>query len=265
MGAKYRAVLRDYAFQSLEVPIRITGSDKSTLLKDIQKNLKEHEVIRTVSEDSEDVSLVVSERDSKIWIEGTREMPLQSSVSLDESEPAQRILDQLDAWVYWFNVRSLKPETSVLDVDVVLQSNLKEGALIELMDGDRFTVSIHNKNEWDVFVNLVNLASDGSIDVFWPLYSQAQLVKANSTHKTLPFPIQVLRGERDIDLIKVVVATNPVNLKMLSQGAIRGGMFPSPSQLEKLLESSFLDTQRDISSPIGDWTTREVVIQSTKK
>ena len=173
-------------------------------------------------------------------------------------------MGQLEQWARWINVRALKPEISVLQVSAAIEVGGKQARNVEIQDGDPFQVVIENNGEWDVFVNIVDLASDGSIDVFWPLYNQAQRVKAFSTHKTLAFPIQVLRGDRDLDVIKVIVTSHPVDLKRLQQGAIRSGSLVNPTPLEQLLEGTMLDTQRSVLAPVGTWATEELVIRSVK-
>ena len=259
-----RAVLREYHYGSLSMYIALKDVSHSKILQDVKKLIDNHKALHIVGDDWGDADLLLVDTGHGIRIEGTKGMPLLSDVPLSDTT-ANHTVNQLEQWLRWMNIRESKPATTYLNVDVELQKGNQKGKKLFLKANDIFTVSIANPTDFDLWVNLINLTSSGKIQVFWPPYQQAQIIRAGTTHKTLPIPVKGLDGKADVDG-KVVVTSEPVSLKILQQGAIRNGVKSNPSSLEQYFERSMLDATRgDGFYPLGDWTTVEAVVYTEPK
>jgi hypothetical protein len=129
-----------------------------------------------------------------------------------------------------------------------------------LEHGAKFTINLVNGSDRDVFITILALSSDGSVGQVFPHpdAAGAELLPRNES-KSLPFPVYVPPGRSSVrDHIKVFVSTTPLDLRFLTQPAVRGrdaAEASADSPLERMLAQASVGATRNLGQPInlGDW------------
>jgi hypothetical protein len=126
-----------------------------------------------------------------------------------------------------------------------------------------------NNSDRDLYIVILDLASDGSIGVVYPSDGGNAVLKPGLT-LTRTFSSSVPKGRSTVrDVLKVFVSYKTVDLRPLTQGAIKGVDTEADEQdpLQQLLSDAGGVRQISADKPLdlGTWVTVQQVITVKRK
>jgi hypothetical protein len=143
-----------------------------------------------------------------------------------------------------------------------------------LTEGESVDASVANKSGRDVYIAILDLSTDGSIGVVYPVEQGAMEVLKAGTMLTRSLTTILPKGRSKVmDILKVFASYKPIDLRPLTQGSIRGvgedsGDVNDPLQ-QLLMDSAGVTRQVApvLSKPIdlGSWTAVQRVLFVKKK
>jgi hypothetical protein len=127
-------------------------------------------------------------------------------------------------------------------------------------------LTIHNKSGKDLYVAVLDLSSDGSIEMSYPVeQGAAELLKAGGTvtHRVEMF---VPQGRSVVkDTFKLFASTKAVDLRPITQGRIKGApdIAPGDDPLNDLIAEAAGRMRGSRPVDTGQWTTaqRTVIVR----
>jgi hypothetical protein len=215
-------------------------------------------------------------RDGKRYIvtEGSDPTEISPRIMVSDPGAVSRLVEQITHWAKWFNILRIANTQPELGVEFRLKvaGAMREGAAgqavgLTLLEGERFTIEITNRSPTRLYIALLDLSSDGSVDVLYPVGGEREFVAPNHTwaKKLETF---VAPGRNSVrDVLKLIATTGYADFSFLKQGAVRGGPgLPqtrgrSRNPLEELLANAATGTTRGIKQvEVEDWTTVDRVL-----
>ncbi len=130
--------------------------------------------------------------------------------------------------------------------------------------GAYFKFQIENQSGKDMYVTLIDLSTDGSIQVLYPPEGAGELVKNGG--KITPQSVFETTGPAGYETFKIIATTDQTDFHFLTQSGVSRG---DRSPLESLMDLALGRTRAKITKVAGvdDWTTAQIdfVISQNKK
>jgi Caspase domain len=148
----------------------------------------------------------------------------------DETGAVQLVLERLTRWAKWLNLLSLDNPGPGLDVEFEVRSKSRDPldpALpkrpdLTLIAGQTVEYTVTNKGRNDVYFTILDLASDGDVDVVYPGAGRNEAL-APGNHYTNSNEAVLPEGKKfSRDHLKLVVTQSPVDFRFLMQKGIKG-------------------------------------------
>jgi hypothetical protein len=203
-------------------------------------------------------------------------------VAITDADAVNHVVKQIEHWAKWFNVSRINHQNPQLAVEFELKANT-DGSVITsrhsdkdvhftFTDGEQFTVSVTNKSTKNLYIAVLDLSQDGSVDVLYPEQGAQEFVAPNKTWEK-PLEAFVPSGRKSVrDVLKLIATTGYADFNFLKQKATRGGGgLPQTrgkprNPLEELLGNAALGTTRGARpQKIEGWTTADRVFEVRSK
>jgi hypothetical protein len=183
----------------------------------------------------------------------------------DESSAVQLVLERLRGWAKWLNLLSLDNPRDGLDVEFKIRSKTRDAldpALakrpeLTLVAGQNVEYVVTNKSGKEVYFAILDLASDGSVDVLYPGEGRNEALApgrlySGSAQTVLPEGQKVIRNH-----LKLVVTQSPVDFRFLRQEAIKEVPRDVEDPLSEVLgQAALIERQvRRIPLKLDGWAT----------
>jgi hypothetical protein len=187
------------------------------------------------------------------------------------------VVTQVTHWAKWFNILGISNQQSELGLDFELKPESAAKAAagpadrevnLTLFEGDRFTISITNKSKRDLYIALLDLSGDGSVDVVYSARGAQESVAPGKTW-TKVLKTTLPEGRASVrDILKVIATTGYTDFSFLKQAAVPGGPRLSATRgtaanpLEELLANAAVGTTRGVADvEVGNWATMDRVLE----
>lgn len=171
--------------------------------------------------------------------------------SLNTPSLELRIRPLLSSWETWFYMKQLANDNSKLNISFSLTIAPLEGDSFDyyenhdyvLKPGDLATLRVTNHGRKPLFINVLDLAYDGSVDVLYPSYGrEIQLAPETTWTKRVKASLPAEQAHSE-DVLKVIVSEKFIDYSSLKT---RSGLVP-------------IDPNHDF-----DWTTEQVLLEVVK-
>ncbi len=267
------AVEREHSY--LDASVAVYFKTPGPKLREIMDELKEFKHIKSVPTES-GYDLLIEESNGFIITEGGEPTEISPRVAVTDPEATSRVVEQVTKWTKWLNILFLENDSHDLGLEFEVSASEARGGNLEdrevdltLLDGDRFTIEVTNKSNRRMYIAVLDLSSDGSVDLIYPEIGQEEFVAKDETW-TKTLESFVPEGRDSVrDVLKVFATTEPADFKFLRQSAVRGGReLPRGSgdrkrnPLEQLMANYALGTTRGVRRvPKLSWVTAERVLE----
>ncbi len=276
-----RAVEREHYWPDVTLDVYFKDANKSKAVKEIKAKLSEFEHINSVDTES-GYDLLIREDDGSIITEAGDPTEISPRVAVTDPDAVSRVVKQVEHWAMWFNTLGIENQQPELGVEFEIK--IAEGARdsarrladrevdLTLMEGEQFTIKVTNKSPQNLYIALLDLSSDGSVDVLYPVGGQQEFVAPDKTWSKR-LETFVPKGYDSVrDVLKLIATSNFADFNFLKQHAVprgqklentRGG---SRNPLEQLLASAALGTTRGTKEvEPKDWATVDRVLEVRRK
>jgi hypothetical protein len=282
-----RAVELEHHWPDAVQRIYFEGLDASVVLQQIRHQLREFRHIMVVdSRDGYDMLLreVRDDNDAGRYIatEGADPTEISPRVAVNDSDAVGQVVAQLTHWAKWFNILRIGNSPPGLGVDFRLRAvqgtgeDTDAGAdrdlNLTLTEGERLFIETRNTSNLDLYIALLDLSSDGSVDLVYPAQGEQEFLAPGKTWST-QLDTFVPPGRESVrDVLKLIATTNYVDFGFLRQGAVRGGPRLAMSRgrarnpLEELLANAATGTTRGVSQvEVKDWVTEHRILEVRRR
>ncbi len=203
------------------------------------------------------------------------EPELLFQTATDETGAVQLVLERLTLWAKWLNLLNLDNPHPGLDVGFEIRTgtrNALDPALakrpdLTLVAGQKVEYIVTNKSSKEVYFAILDLASDGSVDVVYPVEGRNEAL-APGNHYSRSLSADLPEGQKVIrDHLKLVVTQSPVDFRFLKQEAIKEVPRDVDDPLSHLLGQAFLIEKqlRRIPAKLDGWVTKIKTLEIVEK
>jgi hypothetical protein len=288
-----RAVERQHHFHDRKVRLHIAGGIGASVLGEIRNAMLGHRQTDPANRrspsfsqtfdltaDAANAELVLAETKTR---DGARSITLRSGDGTELSPPApldqpgavSLILERLTGWARWLRLFALDNPRGTLEVEFEIDSKASEPARgkpgnsadLTVVAGEKVEYVVTNKSGKDVHFAILDLASDGSVDVLYPAEGRNEaLAPGNrylgSAQTALPEGKAAIR-----DYIKLVATQSPVDFRFLRQEAIKEVPRDVEDPLSDLLGQAALIERGLQRAPrrLDGWTTKIKTLEVVAK
>ena len=273
-----RAVLREIRPTDFQVGVFLHDPETSPLLEQVREALSggDNEAIRLMDRIG-DAQIRVRLDSGQVLLEGS-ELQKLSVLSLNGPNPKQAVLDRIAHWVRWNSILAIENPSPTIDVDLrvhragVPQSEPPPESISAGICGQgtgnstEIAISVTNRSEKDLYIVLLDLASDGSVNILYPRASIPDSLPAGAT---LPRKIGAcVPGDREVsvDIIKVIASTEPISPRVFQLGPVPRSRAPLSSSdedpLERFMRRHVQGLTRNLHQiRLDGWATRQRVLR----
>jgi len=264
-----RAVERAHQYGTSRMRVLLDGAEQSTALQAIAQQLKAIPNIEVVDKAAL-CNLQLKEDAGKIHILAADSTTLSTPVSATDTEATNKVVAKVRAWMKWFGVLSIRNAHPDIELQFTLQGSETRDPMARIgrpdmgvKEGETVVATLKNDSERDVYVSILDLSSDGSISVVYPVEQGLQAVLKPGSKLTRSLTTFVPKGRRFVtDILKVFGSYKPIDLSPLTQGGIRGA---NSDPLADVLTDAAGET-RGVSAlgtkpvDLGSWTSVQRVL-----
>ena len=277
-----RAIEQEHYWPDVVLNVFFKEVNESECLKKIKSKLSDYKHIRSLKTETE-YDILLREENGYIVTEGGDITEIASRVPVSSQDAVSRVVEVVTHWAKWYNVFSISHHYPELKVEFEIKK--AEGSpesQPELADqdisitfpvGEIFTIEVTNKSKKNIYIVLLDLSSDGSVEVIFPKNQGEEFIAPEKTWKKkfetwLPDGLDSIR-----DVLKLIATTSYVDFNFLELGALRKGpelmetRGKSRNPLEQLLANAALGTTRSgiKGIEIVNWTTVDRVLEVHRK
>jgi hypothetical protein len=146
-----------------------------------------------------------------------------------------------------------------------------------LLEGDRISIRIASRHDAPLYINLLDMGLNGTIDLVYPLPGASDALAARGSveigvrageeirlymPEEMPFDPRQKGPASGLEVLKLIVSSRPVDVWPLLQEGVRRGYGDEPEgNLMELLAATFRGRNLRAQAPLGqapeDWTTVE--------
>ena len=278
-----RAVEREHHWPDAVLRVYFQGRGSSDILQQIRRRLLEFKHV-LVLETPGGYDLLLREQknsnDGKRYIvtEGGDPTEISPRVPVTDPDAVPHVVEQVTHWAKWFNILRISNTQSELGVDFKLQvpggtrvdagGDATRAVNLSLVEGERFTIAITNTSRQNLYIALLDLSSDGSVELVYPVHGEQEFVAPGKTWSK-HLETFVPPGQKSVrDVIKLIATTTYADFSFLQQGAVRGGLRlgqtrgNSRNSLEELLANASMGTLRGVKDvDLQDWVTVDRILE----
>ena len=280
-----RAVERQHRWPDPVLRVYFKELAKSEILKKVKAELQAFKHITSVDTES-GYDLLLREykeqKDGKSYIitEGGDPTEISPRVGVKDPDAVSHVVQQLTHWAKWFNILRIANQHPELSVEFEIKSEratkgepspAERQVSLSMFEGERFKVRVTNKSQKELYIALLDLSNDASVEVVYPTGSQQEFVAPGKTWEK-PLETTLPKGRDSVrDVLKLIATTRYADFSFLQQAAVRGGgslARKGPvSPLEELLANAALGTTRSGVKrvEVGDWTTVDKVLEVRRR
>lgn len=267
-----RAVERAHQYGSSRMRVLLDGVEQSAALQSIAQQLQKIPNIEVVDKASL-CNLQLKEAGGKIQTLGADSSTLSTPVAVDDPAMVNKIVSQVRAWMKWFGVLSIRNARPDIELQFTLQGSEARDPMARagrpdmgVKAGESIVATLKNDSERDVYVSILDLSSDGSISVVYPVEQGVQAVLKPGSKLSRSLTTFVPKGRSVVtDILKVFASYKPIDLSPLTQGGIRSISGDDADPLADLLADAAGDS-RGVSAlgskqvDLGSWTAVQRVL-----
>jgi hypothetical protein len=271
VAASSRAVEREHHYRVAQARVFLDGVDNSPALQAVRDKLQQVNFVALV-DDPTKCNIQLRQVGQNIQTLAVDATSLSPPVPISDPNAADKLAGQLQRWAKWFNVLSIHNTQNPIDVGFTVARAQGSGSTahgLVLTEGDEIKAMLVNNSDRDLYIVILDLASDGSIGVVYPSDGGNAVLKPGLT-LTRTFSSSVPKGRSTVrDVLKVFVSYKTVDLRPLTQGAIKGVDTEADEQdpLQQLLSDAGGVRQISADKPLdlGTWVTVQQVITVKRK
>ncbi len=262
-----KVVLDMVNFGNVSVPVFI-HNDGSESIKQIRNALAGFVALRLVDSET-DARLIIGVEGLNISIlNGDMESAL-SPVPLSAKDHVQKVVEQVKSLIHWIIVMDLKNPSSTIQIGFdIRRKDDPDGAPApqEVASKTKLTYRVHNLDSVPLYVYVLDVSSDGSIEILYPRTAGAQeaLPKGRILEKDILTFVPDGRSAV-VDVFKVFATTRPIDPSVFPQGAIRRAV-PSTAlkstqgPLEQFLSQAILGMRGSRPVEVKSWVTDQKTV-----
>ena len=273
-----RAVERERAYPNQQLRVHYADVQASPVLQDVRARLDSLSHIEAVAE-PHGYHLLLREEDGEMVTEGADATLFPGAVPTSEPGAAARVAGQVKQWARWFNILSLTNPSPKASIAFTIEAFGKGGSRdpfaqpdrseAELFEGEEFACTVENTSGHDLYVTILDLATDGSVTPIYPYQQGASELLPAGASVTRRFSAYVPEDRTSVkDIIKVFATSTPVDFQALTQPGIRDASEVARAAshpLEQLLAQAALGTTRQVRPiALGDWVTAQRAFTVTR-
>jgi hypothetical protein len=288
-----RAVERQHNFGERKIRLHVANPDQSPVLKKVRvaaasgaptdpDNPKSPSFSQTFEliDKPGDAQLLLAERDAgkgarSIVVSAGDGTELSPPVPVDEAKAADHVLRQVTRWAKWLNLFALENPRARLDVGFEIRPasgvsrdpDLLKRPDLTLVAGQDVEFTVTNNSGKDLYFAILDLASDGSVEVIYPGEGRNEALAQGRSYKASA-TASVPEGRKfSRDNLKLVVTQGQVDFRFLRQEAIRDVPRAVNDPLVNLLGQAAL-IERNLSSPraeLDGWVTKTRILEVVPK
>ncbi|MCK4858293.1 MAG: caspase family protein, partial [candidate division Zixibacteria bacterium] len=276
-------VLRVYF--RLKDPAKPEFTPSETLMK-VKEDLAKFKHITSVPTESGYDLLLREQKDEKtgksyIITEGGDPTEISPRVAVTDPDAVSHVVTQVTHWAKWFNILGISNQQSELGLNFELKTEVAAKSTpgpddrlvnLTLFEGEKFTMSITNKSKRDLYVALLDLSEDCSVDVVYPERGAQEFIAPGKTWTKALYTFVPDGRDSVRDILKVIATTAYADFSFLKQTAVRGGprlaatRGKATNPLEDLLANAVVGTTRGIRVvEVGSWTTADKVLEVRRR
>jgi uncharacterized caspase-like protein len=259
---------------------------QSATLQKIRKGLQKFKHIISVPTANGYDLLLREQQDAQtgkryIITEGGDPTEISPRVPAEDPGAVAAVVEQITHWAKWFNVLQINNQNSDLNLEFILKPHGPAAARGDLVDrevnlslskGEQFTIQITNKSQKEIYIALLDLCSDGKVDLVFPRGGEQELMEPGKTltktlRTTLPDGRDSIR-----DVLKLVATISYADFRFLKQPAVHGGQKLADTRgkpanpLEELLAGAAMGVTRGVEEvEVGNWSTVDRVLEVKSK
>ncbi len=206
---------------------------------------------------------------------GDGELPeVLFQTSTDETGAVQLVLERLTGWAKWLSLFFLDNPRRGLEVEFEIRAKTR-GALapalaqrpdLTLVAGQTVEYIVTNKSGKDVYFAILDLASDGSVDVLYPDKGPNEALAPGKRYSASAETL-LPEGQKAVrDHLKLVVTQSPVDFRFLRQ-EIKEVPRDGDDPLSQLLgEAALIERQvPPIPAKLDGWVTKIKTLEVVDK
>jgi Caspase domain len=269
-----RAVERERSFPPALLHVYFKDIGLSKTLRSVKAKLAQYKHIAGV-ETEEGYDLLLREKNGFIITEGGEPTEISPRIPTNKPDAIDRLVTQVTHWAKWFNLLRIENQGGLPITFAItaapgargLTDNLPDKLFdLTVIEKDIIKVTVSNNASQPMYIALLDISSDGSVEVVYPRQGQEEFLAPGKAWSE-SLETFVPEGRDSIrDVLKVFATTTPVNFSFLRQGAVRGApglKKGSGAPLEELLSGAAIGTSRGTKLPVkvASWTTESGVIE----
>ena len=267
-----RAVEREHQYGKLRLRVFLDGVDSSATLQSIRTALQALTNVELADRPST-CNMQLKEAGGRIQTLGADSTTLSTPVSVSDSGVVDRVVDQVKSWAKWFSVLSIRNPHSEIELQFTISGSQTRDPMARVgrpdmgvWEGEKIDAALTNGGDRDVYVAILDLSSDGSVSVVYPVEQGAMEVLKPNQKLSRTFTTFVPKGRSVVtDILKVFASYKPIDLRPLTQGTIRDIGQEESDPLQALLNDSSGGTRglsRVLTKPadLGTWASVQRVL-----
>ncbi len=223
-----RAVERQHRYGSARMRVFFDGPPDSQALqaiKDALQNVKQIEVVEKPTL----CNMQVRESGGTLQTLGSDSTTRSTPVPVSDPHATERVVEQLRGWARWFAAFSIRNPQSAINLGFTLKGSQTRDPMARVgrpdmgvTVGEVVDATLTNNFERDLYVAMLDLSSDGSIDLVFPPEGSQAVLKAGTSF-TRSLKTSLPPGRRyETDVLMAFASFQPIGLKPLTQKGIRG-------------------------------------------
>jgi hypothetical protein len=251
-----RAVEREHQYGHSRLGVFLDGVDSSATLQSIRTSLQAQPNIELVDRPSA-CNMQLRERGGRIQTLAADSTTLSTPVAVTDSGVVDRVVSQIKGWAKWFNVLSIRNSHSEIDLQFTIKGSQTRDIMARVgkpdmgvWAGESVEATLTNSGARDVYVVILDLSSDGTISMVYPVEEGTAAVLKPGQNLTRTLTTFVPKGRSFVtDILKVFASYKPIDLRPLTQGPVRD-VTDDSDPLQALLNESVGGT-RGVTSALG--------------
>lgn len=267
-----RAVERQHRFGTLKMRLFIDGPADSQPLQSIRDALQSVKYIEIVDKPTL-CNMQLRQSGNVLQTLGADASTLSPPVAITDADYTQHVVNQLKSWAQWFNVLSIHNPQSDINLSFTLKGSQTRDPMARVgrpdmgvTEGEVVEASLTNNYERDLYIAILDLSSDGSINVVYPTEQGTKAVLTPGSTHSESFKTFVSKGRaRETDILKVFASVKPIDLTSLTQKSIRGADEVPAGELDPL-QGLLVESTRGIApvaagpTNLAAWTVTQRVL-----
>jgi hypothetical protein len=184
-----------------------------------------------------------------LWVGGR----LDGALERDDAAGHGRLLERARRWARWYALADLHSQDA-------LPVTFSVDAQRPIQVGDPLQLVVRNGGAQGLYLGLVALGSDGSVAVLYPVPGAQEVLAGGSEWRR---PLEAFTP--GVDLLKLVVATEPFDLTLLVSEVVRAGP-PGGHALNGWLAAVGQGVRGGaVSFSRDSWAVREVLVRTVPR